>query len=174
MGDNEGWVQSSAWGSWPRPLGIRLMEDCSDLAREAETTVTPGGSATPGILGSRDPRHSYVPSQALLTLGTERSNRSLVWAAGIRVRPRGARGWGQSPPARPFATRHLPFRAVGASASLGIGSPSAERAHGTRLPASFPHCCDSEPTQEQDSGVMAGVHVAHPWGLGPSRRRHPC
>lgn len=30
----------------PRPLGVRLVEDCSDLAWEAQTTVTPGGSTT--------------------------------------------------------------------------------------------------------------------------------
>lgn len=120
------------------------MEDCSDLAREAQTTVTPGGSITPGILGSRDSRQSYAPPQALFTLGTaERSSRSLVSPRcylGSQNQGQTQRSQGLGPESTCQALRraHLPFRAVGASASLGVSSPSVEQAHGTHLPARLP------------------------------------
>lgn len=90
-------------------------------------------------------------------------------AAGIRVRPRGARGWGRRPPARPLAAPAFPsvlwgpwrLRRQLALCRAGTWHPP---------PASLPHCCDSELTQQQDPGVRLASMLP---SLGPSHRRHP-
>lgn len=136
-------------------------------------------SATPGILGSRDSRRSHAPSQALLTLGTtERSSRSLL---SLRCYPAMAgppesgsdpeepgAGAGVHPPGPLPPPPSTPC--CGGLGVSGVSSPSVERAHGTRPPASLPHCCDSELTQQQDPGVRLASMLP---SLGPSHRRHP-